>query len=401
MTTTLIKTEEQYKSYLNEVEKLVVDDPTPDSPDGERLSLLSLAIQDYEKNRFFFQKPSSIEAIRFRMDEQGLKQTDLIPYIGSKSKVSEILAGKRSLTIPMIRALNKYLGIPLSVLIQNSEETSFKFSLSDVDWSKFPVSEMVKRNWINGKTKDIKNNLQKIISDFLEPIGGVAPQTVMWRRSFHNRTDEKTDRYSLLTWSARIMLLAKQLMASSYDNSRISKDFLREVAKLSQFDQGPLLAREMLLKHGIKLIVEKQLPKTKIDGGCFIDMYGNPVIGMTLRYDRLDNFWHTLLHELAHVYKHLGTTEDVYLDDLEQDPKSDPREKESDKLAREAFVPRSIWKRSDAFVLQTQSAILDLAKQLNINPAIIAGRIRYESGNFTKFNNLIGQGEVRKLFGVS
>ena len=403
MAITLIKTEDQYKSYLEEVEKLIVTDPTTDSPEGERLSLLSLAIQDYEKNRFFFQKPSPIEAIRFRMDEQGLKQIDLISYIGSKSKVSEILAGKRSLTIPMIRALNKYLGIPLSVLIQEPEETSFQFSVSDVEWPKLSVSEMIKRNWINGKTGEVKkSNLKKFIATFLEPIGGAPPpQPIMWKRSFHNRTEENTDRYSLLAWSARIMFLAKQLEVPRYDNRRISKDFLREVAKLSQFKQGPLLAREMLGRYGIKLIVEKHLPKTKLDGGCFMDLEGNPIIGMTLRYDRLDNFWHTLLHELVHVHKHLGNKEDVYLDDLEHDAKSDPREKEADKLAREAFVPRSIWKRSDAFVLQTQTAILDLAKQLSIHPAIIAGRIRYECGDYSRFTNLIGQGEVRKLFGVN
>ena len=121
MAGTLIKTDAQYKRYLGEVEKLIEDDPLADSPEGERLSLLTLAIQDYEANRYFFRKPTPVDAIRFRMDEQGLKQNDLIPFIGSKSKVSEILAGKRQLTLPMIRALNKHLGIPLSVLVQELE----------------------------------------------------------------------------------------------------------------------------------------------------------------------------------------------------------------------------------------------------------------------------------------
>jgi len=400
MAGTLIKTDAQYKKYLGEVEKLIGDDPLADSPEGERLSLLSLAIQDYEANRYLFRKPSPVEAIRFRMDEQGLKQNDLIPFIGSKSKVSEILAGKRKLTLPMIRALNKHLGIPLSVLVQEEDETSFKVSLTDIEWSKIPVSEMIKRKWINGKTQEVKNNLKQFFEAFLEPIGGIAPQTVMWKRSFHNRTEENTDKYSLLAWSARIMLLAKTLKVARYDDRTISKDFLREIAKLSKFQQGPLLAREMLEKYAIKLIIERHLPKTKLDGGCFIDLDGNPVIGMTLRYDRLDNFWHTLLHELVHVQKHLRNNEDVYLDDLEYDLKNDLKEKEADKLAREAFVPRSIWKRSEAFVLQTEKGILDLAKQLNIHPAIVAGRIRFETGNYSKFSGLVGQGEVRKLFGV-
>ena len=131
-----------------------------------------------------------------------------------------------------------------------------------------------------------------------------------------------------------------------------------------------------------------------------MDLRGNPVIGMTLRYDRLDNFWHTLLHELVHVIKHLGKGEDVYLDEIDWESKSDSQEKEADKLAREAFIPRAIWKRSDAFALQTHTTILDLAKQLSIHPAIVAGRIRYETESYTKHKNLIGQGEVKKLFGV-
>ncbi len=398
MADTLIKTDTQYKKYLDEVERLIGDDPLADSPEGERLSLLSLAIQDYETNRYFFRKPSPVDAIRFRMEEQGLKQNDLIPFIGSKSKVSEILTGKRKLTLPMIRALNKHLGIPLSVLVQEEDKTSFKFSLLDVEWSKFPVSEMVKRNWIKGKTQEVKNILKQFIGAFLEPIGGVAPQTVMWKRSFHNRTEENTDHYSLLAWSARVMLLAKKIKVARYVDGTLSKDFLREIGRLSQFQQGPLLAGEMLEKYGIKLVIERHLPKTKLDGGCFIDLNGNPVIGLTLRYDRLDNFWHTLLHELVHVQKHLRSNEDVYLDDLEYDLKNDLMEKEADKLAREAFIPRTIWKRSDAFVLQTESAIMDLAKDLNIHPAIVAGRIRYESRNYAKFSNLVGQGKVRKLF---
>jgi len=109
---------EQYKKYLEEFNNLIRQDPDINTPEGKRLSLVAMAIKEYEGNHFFFYKPSPIEAIRFRMEEQDLIQNDLIPYIGSKSKVSEILSGKRRLTIPMIRALNQYLGIPLDVLIQ-------------------------------------------------------------------------------------------------------------------------------------------------------------------------------------------------------------------------------------------------------------------------------------------
>lgn len=110
--------DEQYKKYLEEINDLISQDPELNTPEGERLSLLSMAIKDYEGKHFFFNKPSTIEAIRFRMEEQGLIQNDLIPYIGSKSTISEVLSGKRNLTLRMIRALNENLGIPLEVLIQ-------------------------------------------------------------------------------------------------------------------------------------------------------------------------------------------------------------------------------------------------------------------------------------------
>ena len=152
----------------------------------------------------------------------------------------------------------------------------------------------------------------------------------------------------------------------------------------------------MLSKNGIKLIFLDSLPKAKIYGGCFFYRDGHPVIGMTLRYDRIDNFWHTLLHEMAHIYKHLNN-QNQFIDNLDSDSKENPQEKEADKIARESFIPRSIWKRSDAFTLRTNTAINELAKKLSIHPAIIAGRIRFETNDYTQFNNLIGQGEVKKI----
>ncbi len=120
----LIYNEKLYKKYLAEINELMAKDPDLNTPEGERLSLLAMAVEEYEDNHFFFNKPSPIDAIRFRMEEQGLIQNDLIPYIGSKSKVSEILSGKRNLTIPMIRALHENLGIPLDVLLQNPKNES-------------------------------------------------------------------------------------------------------------------------------------------------------------------------------------------------------------------------------------------------------------------------------------
>lgn len=117
----LIKTEEDHKAFLAEVERLVALDPAPNTPEGDRLELLATLVEDYEKKHFPIAKPTPVEAILVRMEEQGLKQKDLVPYIGSRSKVSEVLSGKRRLTLPMIRALHHALRIPLEVLTHEPE----------------------------------------------------------------------------------------------------------------------------------------------------------------------------------------------------------------------------------------------------------------------------------------
>lgn len=392
MVAVLINNDEQYNKYLQEVDLLMNKDPDLESVEGERLLLLALAIKEYEGKHFFFKKPSPIDAIRFRMEEQDLKQNDLIPYIGSKGKVSEILAGKKRLTLPMIRALNQYLNIPLEILVQDPKKNASE--VDALDASKFPFLEMVKKKWISATKSQIDDSPQAVLASFFEPIGGLLPQGGLWRRPFYGRGEGDSNNYKLIAWAAQVMILAEKMKVGEYVKSLITMDYLRELAKLSQFEMGPLLARELLAKNGIKLVFLKCLSNTKIDGGCFLDNEGHPVIGMTLRFDRIDYFWHTLLHEMSHVYKHLNS-ENQFIDNLEIESDGDPKEREADKLAREAFIPRSIWTRSDALALRTNAAIEDLAKKINIHPAIIAGRIRFETNDYSSFSDLIGQGCVR------
>ena len=112
----LIKTEEDYKEALKLADELF--DAKPDTPEGDKLELIVTLIEIYEKEHFPIDNPSPLEAIKFRMDQMGLLPKDLVPFIGSKSKVSEILSGKRTLSLNMIRQLASGLNIPLEVLIQ-------------------------------------------------------------------------------------------------------------------------------------------------------------------------------------------------------------------------------------------------------------------------------------------
>lgn len=114
----IIKTEKQYRLYLQEVERLAARDPAPESSEGGRLELLAKLVEDYEKARFCFRLPDPIDAIVFRMEEQGLRQKDIADALGGKNRASEVLSRKRPLTLPMIRALYDKLAIPTELLIR-------------------------------------------------------------------------------------------------------------------------------------------------------------------------------------------------------------------------------------------------------------------------------------------
>ena len=111
----ILKTESDYVTALARIEKLM--DAKPNTPQGDELELLSLLIHDYEEKLFPIDKPDPVMAIRFRMEQQELKPEDLVPFLGSRSRVSEVLSGRRSLSLKMIRALVGGLGIPAEVLL--------------------------------------------------------------------------------------------------------------------------------------------------------------------------------------------------------------------------------------------------------------------------------------------
>jgi HTH-type transcriptional regulator/antitoxin HigA len=119
----IIKTKAQHKAALEEVTRLARRDPAPESSAGLRLELLAKLVEDYEKTRFVFARPDPIDAILFRMEERGLRQKDIARVLGGKNRASEVLARKRPLTLPMIRALHEKLDIPPALLIREAPGT--------------------------------------------------------------------------------------------------------------------------------------------------------------------------------------------------------------------------------------------------------------------------------------
>ncbi len=393
----VITNEQQHRQMRAELDRLIESNPAPGSGDADRIVLIAKLLEVYEREQFHFNLPNPLDAIRFRMAEQELLQKDLIPFIGSKSKVSEVLAGKRPLTLQMIRALHAGLGIPAEILLQTSHPSEYE--LQDLDWQQFPIREMLKRGWIKSQYKNANQHAQELIQTFLAPLDQRFLSLALYRRTLRQRDDQVTNIYSILAWTARVLVRAKEESGlQPYKPETVTKDFLKEIAHLSWFTQGPLLAKEFLAKHGIPLIVERHLSGTKLDGAVILSDNFSPVIGLTLRNDRIDSFWYTLIHELSHILKHLKKADEIFADyDLDSDS-SQAIEREADKLTRETFIPQAIWLRSDAYYQRTEEAVHELAKELRIHPAVIAGRIRRESNNYFILGDIVGQGQVRKLF---
>jgi len=389
----VIKTQTQYEEAMARIESLMERDPEPETEAAEELELLGVLIEVYERAKFRISAPDPIEAIRFRMDQEGLRQKDLAPYIGSRSKVSEVLARKRPLTLSMIRALHEGLGLSADVLVREAEP--LPYGVGEVDWGRFPIREMVRRGWIDTDPKD-RERAAEAVREWLSQLEKPEVECVLLRQSRHVRAARDTDDYALAAWTARILVRAGQRPPKTkYVPGSVTDSFLRAVAQLSWSDTGPLLAREYLENHGIRLVVERHLPRTYIDGAAIL--CDAPVIALSLRHDRLDSFWFCLTHELAHLALHEGLGPRTFYDDLDVVYVGD-EEAAADDMASEALIPGDVWREVSVDDLRSATAVRQLAQELHVHPAVVATRVRQWTGNNRIHNQLMGHGHVRRLF---
>lgn len=390
----VIKTEDQYLDYLKQLDELMSEIPPLKSNDSDRLELLTLVLESYEKKTLSMELPDPIEAIKFRMEEQGLMQADLIPYFGRASRVSEVLSGKRSLTIDMIRNVSEGLGISYEILIGTPMPQAKKQNIS---WSKFPIKEMMKRGWINTFLDKNAPEVKEEVKSFIE-IALPRADDVAFRRTIRGDAISSTRQYATYAWLACIIQKSRESRDINlpFNKNAISAAFLKELAQLSKFEDGPLKAVDKLRQIGISIVFEPRIEKTRLDGAALLDTDGTPIIGLTLRYDQVDNFWFTLLHEVVHVWKHLDSSNIAIVDNLES-PTEDRQEAEANRLAREALVPRVKWKRSKAYLNPSHVNIINYAKELGVHSAVVAGRLRHDKQDYSLFSELV-QNPISHLF---
>ena len=406
-----IRSEEDYDNALARITELM---DALSGPEGQveevdnsfrvELDVLTDLVELYEERHYPIGFPDPISAIKFRMDQANLTPRDLVSFLGSRAKVSEVLSEKRAITMSMARALHQHLGIPADVLLQKPG-ASLPDEIPDLEFGRFPLAAMAKAGWIPS-IKDPKSQADQLITDLMDRAGGrvfaVAP---LYRKNDSRRVNAKTDDHALRAWCWQVMAQARGTQViSEYRADAINPQLLRDVARMSVLEDGPVQARDFLAQHGVGLEFVNHLPRTYLDGAALRLPDGRPVIGLTLRYDRIDYFWFTLLHGLGHVGLHLGecSGETGFVDDHSlrgvDSGGSDTTEQEADKLAQDALIPPEIWDNGAILENPGPMAVLQMAWDAQIHPAIIAGRIRYETSNYRLLSQFVGTGEVRRHF---
>lgn len=401
MNVKIIKSEQDYEQAMARLSALMSRDPKSGSKEENELELLALVIRDYERQTVPAVKVDPVESILFRMDQMQLSRKDLVPYIGSLSKVSEVLSRKRPLSLSMIRRLHRGLDIPADILIEDvSVDGAIVCQDPQMDFTQLPLKEMMERGCFGESrfnAQQLKEYAEDLVRKFMQDLLPEQIGQAFMRAPMHQRGDRHADEMALLAWRLCVLRQARGVtLVKRYSPGVITPAWLHDLAKLSAFDEGPKLAREYLARHGITLVIEKHFKGTFLDGSAMLDG-DRPIVALTLRHDRLDNFWFVLLHELAHVAKHLSSESPVFVDDLDR---KDPQEVEAqaDAMAMEALIPAKNWRDATVRTTLSSADAKTLAEKLGIHPAIVAGRLRHETGNYRLLSHLIGKaGRVSQM----
>jgi HTH-type transcriptional regulator/antitoxin HigA len=398
----VIKSSDDYAQAMARLSALMTLDPKAGSNEDNELELLALVIEDYECKIVPPAAPDPVDAILFRMDQMKLGRKDLELYIGSTSKVSEVLSRKRPLSLSMIRRLYKGLGIPADVLIGGAETSQAVIGEEpEMEYTKLPLKEMLDRGCFGdfkGNAQRLKDYAEDLVLQFMHGLLPKQTEPAFLRAPLHQRGTRDADGHALLAWRLCVIKKARTNPAPrEYKKGVVTAKWLKDLARLSAFEDGPRLAREQLGMVGIALIIEPHFKGTYLDGAAMLDE-GRPIVAMTLRHDRLDNFWFVLMHELAHVAKHLDEAHPLFTDNLDSPDEQDRKEREADDMAGEALIPQTTWEKSAARTSHLPKDVIALAEKMGVHPAIVAGRVRHETKNFRLLARQLGQGQASRHF---
>jgi HTH-type transcriptional regulator/antitoxin HigA len=261
----------------------------------------------------------------------------------------------------------------------------FKIIKSLFNNPEFSKSEIVERGWIKNK------------NDFASFYSLISKAKVNDNAKLYRKA-ENSNYTKCLIWMAKINKTAELFLAMTNVPrfSGIDAGFLSDLAKLSVDETIPVNLPHILAERGIILIYEHSLPGMKLDGVVFRLKSGHPVIGMSFRYSRLDYFWFTLMHELAHIHLHLDRLDEPIFDDLEEEG-SDTTEVQANRLAKSSFIPRSIWRNCAPKYHKSDEVLIDFSREMGVHPAIVAGMLRKEANSYAMYNSIVNKINVRDM----
>ena len=327
------------------------------------------------------------------LEARNWTQIDLAEIMGRPSQtINEIIKGTKQITPETALELSAALGLSaefwvnleinyqLFVARQRSQEKPIARKSKIYDMA--PISEMTKLGWLT-KTKSVDELEQQICAFFEVSEIDEQPKLALNFRCFQHREPKVN---AQLAWAKRVENLARQQEVGIYDRQRLVQS-IPQLVSMSVEPSNVSLVPNFLMGLGVRFVIVHHLSQTYLDGAALHldDRMDQPVIALTLRYSRIDNFWFTLMHEIAHiVLEHEG----IILDNL-KDGDVNEKEDAANEMARNWLIDPTVY---DRFLNQNNSSfseaqILDFASQILVHPGIVIGRLRQEERiAYTRFS---------------
>lgn len=254
-------------------------------------------------------------------------------------------------------------------------------------FSGLPVPEMIKRGWLN--VSDIRDvsNVELALSKFFE-VDSVDQIEILPHAAKKTMVYESTTAVQL-AWLYRVKQIANEMIVGKYSHFSVRRA-IELIKPLTSAAEEARKVPRILAECGIRFLIVEALPSSKIDGVCFWLNEDSPVIAMSTRFDRIDNFWFVLRHELEHVLQEHGKSVITIDSDMEgSNAVINEEEDVANKAAAEFCVSQ---KTMDSFIARKSPIfadrdILGVAATLRVHPGLIAGQLRYRTGRYDRFNN--------------
>ena len=327
-----------------------VDNDTSVAPFLLKLELdsLSVFLNELVEERDEFLEISQKFKHKIPVKKEVLKHPENLVYIRIANDISqEDVAALLNVSTEEVKRQEEYLYrnldsislLKINDFLEEKISQNLTFHTSPINWDKFPIREMLKRKWLLPGNIDPIDAFKARFSDLF----GNEQYELALHRKFHFNGSSPNE-YSLLAWQIQVLSTAKNIK-NQVKVPKFNKDtfWLKQLAEISNSPNGPLEAQAFLLSQGIILIVEPHLPTTYLDGAAMLlPNTSIPVIGLTLRHDRLDNFWFVLFHELGHIFLHLDA-ERASIVDENVGLAADQIEIEADNFALNNLIPAEQW----------------------------------------------------------